>query len=228
MISFKGTFLPIIIIEIGKDISKDDLFVLKQKLEHSFFNKTYAAFVLKYHKEEILSDEKQFLVEKIKQILKEKNFRQVDSNIFLQKEDSNLRKNVPLMLNTTLRSGTQIIYKGDVIVFGNVNPGAEIIAGRNIIVMGKLRGLAWAGKEYEKEAYIMALSRKGSHLRFGKNFILKDFKKSSSPSLILFKNGQTQQFFLDDRKIYLPSLDTRYLIPDNYSLIQKTSKKTCR
>ena len=223
MISFKGTFLPVIIIEIGKDISKDDLFVLKQKLEHSFFNKTYAAFVLKYNKEEILSDEKQRLIKKIEQLLKEKNLTQIGSNIFLQKD--NLREDFPLMLNSTLRSGTQIIYKGDVIVFGNVNPGAEIIAGRNIIVMGKLRGLAWAGKEYEKEAYIMALSMKSSHLRFGKNFILKDFKKSSFPSLILFKNGQTQQFFLDDRKIYLPSLDTRYLMPGKYSLIQKTSKK---
>jgi septum site-determining protein MinC len=49
-----------------------------------------------------------------------------------------------------------VSYDGNIIVIGDVNPGAEISAGGNVIVMGKLRGMVHAGKFGNKETYIIA------------------------------------------------------------------------
>jgi len=45
----------------------------------------------------------------------------------------------------TVRSGEKIAAEGHVIVLGDVNPGAEVIAGSSIFVWGSLKGAAYAG-----------------------------------------------------------------------------------
>lgn len=66
----------------------------------------------------------------------------------------------------TVRNGQRIESMGDVVVIGDVNPGAEIIAGGSIAVFGKLRGLAHAGCSGNKEnACIAALSLNPKQLR---------------------------------------------------------------
>ena len=55
-----------------------------------------------------------------------------------------------------LRSGQKIEYEGSIVVIGDVNGGAEVIAGENIIVLGVLRGLAHAGAKGNKQAIIAA------------------------------------------------------------------------
>ena len=57
----------------------------------------------------------------------------------------------------TVRSGEKIAAEGHVIVVGDVNPGAEIIAGSSIFVWGSLRGAAYAGVPDHNEAVIAAL-----------------------------------------------------------------------
>lgn len=56
----------------------------------------------------------------------------------------------------TLRSGMGVSYDGNIVVVGDVNPGAELSAGGNVIVMGKLRGMVHAGKYGNKETYVIA------------------------------------------------------------------------
>jgi septum site-determining protein MinC len=73
-----------------------------------------------------------------------------------------------LILRRTLRSGQKIVYKGSVIVLGDVNPGAEISAGGDIIVMGKLRGVVHAGVRGDENVSVSALSLEPSQLRIGK------------------------------------------------------------
>jgi septum site-determining protein MinC len=63
----------------------------------------------------------------------------------------------PLYLKMTLRSGTEIVHSGSVIIWGDVNAGGEVIADGDILVWGKLRGKAHAGAKGNKEARIMAL-----------------------------------------------------------------------
>lgn len=60
------------------------------------------------------------------------------------------------IVKMTLRSGMSISYDGNIVVIGDVNPGAEVIAAGNVIVVGKLRGMVHAGKFGNKQTYIVA------------------------------------------------------------------------
>ncbi len=56
----------------------------------------------------------------------------------------------------SLRSGQKIEIEGSIVIIGDVNSGAEVIASENIIVQGALRGLAHAGAKGNKEAIVAA------------------------------------------------------------------------
>jgi septum site-determining protein MinC len=70
-----------------------------------------------------------------------------------------------LFLNRTIRSGTRIEFPGHVVVLGDVNPGAEIIAEGNVVVWGRLRGMVHAGCKGKTEAVICALDLSPTQLR---------------------------------------------------------------
>ena len=53
-----------------------------------------------------------------------------------------------------MRSGQKIEFEGSLVILGDVNGGAEVIAGENIVVLGHLRGLAHAGAKGNKKAII--------------------------------------------------------------------------
>lgn len=72
-----------------------------------------------------------------------------------------------LFLGRTLRSGTRIDFPGHVVVVGDVNPGAEIIAEGSILVWGRLRGSVHAGAKGEASAVICALELSPMQLRIG-------------------------------------------------------------
>jgi septum site-determining protein MinC len=52
-----------------------------------------------------------------------------------------------LVLHRSLRSGQRVEHRGDVIITGHVNDGAEVLASGNITVLGRLNGLLHAGCE---------------------------------------------------------------------------------
>ncbi len=56
----------------------------------------------------------------------------------------------------SLRSGQRLEFEGSLVIIGDVNAGAEVIAGENIVVLGILRGLAHAGAKGNKDAVIEA------------------------------------------------------------------------
>jgi septum site-determining protein MinC len=70
-----------------------------------------------------------------------------------------------LFISRTLRSGTRIEYNGHVVVFGDVNPGAEIVAEGNIIIWGRLRGMVHAGAKGNIQAVVCALDLSPTQLR---------------------------------------------------------------
>lgn len=73
------------------------------------------------------------------------------------------------MVYSTLRSGQKIESEHSVVVFGDVNSGAEIIAGGDIVVLGTLRGIAHAGAYDETGGgrVIFALNLQPTQLRIG-------------------------------------------------------------
>lgn len=70
-----------------------------------------------------------------------------------------------LFLDRTLRSGTRIEFGGHVVVLGDVNPGAEIVAEGNVIIWGRLRGMVHAGSKGNRRSVICALDFSPMQLR---------------------------------------------------------------
>ncbi|MCE2404174.1 MAG: hypothetical protein J4F43_03335 [Dehalococcoidia bacterium] len=75
----------------------------------------------------------------------------------------------PLLYKGTCRSGTVIRHDGDVVIWGDVNPGAQVSATRDIVVLGNLRGAAHAGSADvgASEAMVVAFSLRPMQLRIG-------------------------------------------------------------
>jgi len=59
-------------------------------------------------------------------------------------------------ITTTIRSGQVINYHGNLVIIGDVNPGAEIYADGNIIVLGHVKGDLYAGVSGNTNAIIAA------------------------------------------------------------------------
>lgn len=70
-----------------------------------------------------------------------------------------------LLVRRTLRSGQRIAFDGNVVVLGDVNPGAEVVAAGDIVVMGALRGVAHAGARGDEQAIVVALRLSPLQLR---------------------------------------------------------------
>lgn len=71
----------------------------------------------------------------------------------------------PLYIQMTLRSGTEIRHNGTVVVLGDLNPGSSVIAEGDILVWGRLRGVAHAGCKGNARCLIMALQLEPTQIR---------------------------------------------------------------
>jgi len=72
-----------------------------------------------------------------------------------------------ILVQRTLRSGQSIVHAGSVVIVGDVNPGAEVIAGGDVIVWGHLRGIVHAGATGDEERSVCALDLSPTQLRIG-------------------------------------------------------------
>lgn len=96
-----------------------------------------------------------------------------------------------LFINETLRSGRSIYHDGHVVVMGDVNAGAEIMAGGNVIVWGRLRGLVHAGSMGDETAVICALDLKPTQLRIANQIAIPpQDDEASVPEQAAIRDGQ--------------------------------------
>ena len=73
---------------------------------------------------------------------------------------------VPLQIHQgTLRSGDRLESEGSLLVLGDVNPGAQLLAAGHVLVWGTLRGVAHAGNQGDRKARIVALQLRPLQLR---------------------------------------------------------------
>jgi len=72
-------------------------------------------------------------------------------------EARNIGEETALFVNKTIRSGTRIEFPGNVVVLGDVNPGAEIVADGNVMIWGRLRGSVHAGAAGDENVTVCAL-----------------------------------------------------------------------
>lgn len=97
-----------------------------------------------------------------------------------------------LLLKETLRSGRSINHDGDVVIMGDVNAGAEVIAGGNVLVWGRLRGLVHAGALGDDTAVICALDLNPTQLRIADQIAIAPHEpgRAPHPEQATIKNGQ--------------------------------------
>lgn len=98
-----------------------------------------------------------------------------------------------LWVNKTLRSGTRIEFAGHVVVLGDVNPGAEIIAGGSVIIWGRLRGFVHAGAQGDRKAVVCALDLSPTQLRVADEIAVAPKRSGKpQPEIVRLKDGRLQ------------------------------------
>ena len=101
-----------------------------------------------------------------------------------------------VVVNRTLRGGQEIRTKSSVLVCGNVNPGAQIIAGGSIDIRGTCRGMVHAGAFGNQKAFVVADHLMPTQIRIA-DLIARspdtapgDLEKTTKPERASVKDGQ--------------------------------------
>jgi len=97
-----------------------------------------------------------------------------------------------LFLRRTVRSGQAIHHASNIIILGDVNPGAEIVASGDIIVWGVLRGMVHAGYPNNENAIVCSLLLAPVQLRIAHLLSRPPdgFQVQARPEFATIKNGQ--------------------------------------
>jgi septum site-determining protein MinC len=95
-----------------------------------------------------------------------------------------------IFISHTLRSGQRVECEGDIVVLGDVNDGAEVIAGGSIAVMGVLCGLAHAGATGRADVVVAANELRPKQLRIsGKIAMFPESEISGVPEIAEYSKG---------------------------------------
>ncbi len=110
--------------------------------------------------------------------------------------EQNVENSQTYFFKGSVRSGQKIEFDGSIVILGDVNSGAEVIAGDNIAVIGTLRGLAHAGAKGNKKAIIASHKIECPQLRIAN--IVKEIEKEE------IEESELKQFAsIIDEKIVL-------------------------
>ena len=110
--------------------------------------------------------------------------------------DTQLPGEDAVLLQRTLRSGHSVRHPGHVVVIGDVNPGAEIIAGGHVLVWGRLRGVVHAGAAGEESAMVCALDLAPTQLRIAGHITISPSRRG--------KPKPERAFIRDDQLVAEP------------------------
>lgn len=97
-----------------------------------------------------------------------------------------------VLVRLTLRSGRVVRHIGHVVVVGDVNPGAHIIAGGDVVVWGRLRGTVHAGATGNENSVVCALDLRPMQLRIANTIAItpEDALSRTHPEMAFVQNGQ--------------------------------------
>ncbi|WP_297518077.1 septum site-determining protein MinC [uncultured Clostridium sp.] len=95
-------------------------------------------------------------------------------------------------LRKSVRGGQSINYQGNIVIIGDVNHGAEVIADGNIAVFGNIKGRVFAGDNGNQKAIITAFSLEPEVLSIARVMTISpdDFEKPSYPEVAKMKDGE--------------------------------------
>ena len=175
-LSMRGP-LEVQIFVINESISSNQLSKLK-----NFFNKINirSLYIYSNNRETVLSG----------------NSLRINSTFVKEQEVKNKllflysKKKDDVFHNGTVRSGNRISSNGNLCIIGDVNPGAIVSAKKNIYVWGKLLGIAFAGKDGNKNACIASLYLNPLQLRIADIIAIgpKEKPKNHYPEIAVIEN----------------------------------------
>lgn len=105
----------------------------------------------------------------------------------------------------TLRSGQVLDCETSVVVIGDVNPGAKVISKGNIVILGALKGNAYAGANGNEQSFVAALDMDPVQIKIGDvigrsaDKSISDRKKKKQPIL----PAEPQVAIVKDGNIYI-------------------------
>ena len=102
--------------------------------------------------------------------------------------ESSVEQSETKFIRGNLRSGQREEFSGSIAILGDLNGGAEVIAVENIIVTGKIRGLAHAGANGNKKAIICANSIEPTQVRIAN--VLKEIPENNYKVPFIFLDGE--------------------------------------
>ena len=127
--------------------------------------------------------------------------RSVNRNRIRQQDMGNAwhhYRNDGLIIAGRVRSGQKIQARKHLVILGDLNPGAEVIAGGDIIILGCLQGKASAGQPDNEDAIIMALEFRPTQIQIG-GFVAAGIAGSSG-SYPEFASVENSAIVVDDYK----------------------------
>jgi len=101
-------------------------------------------------------------------------------------------ENQAMLHRKTLRSGQSIDFEGNVVILGDVNPGAEVEAAGDVVVMGTIRGVVHAGVGGRRESVVLALRLEPTQLRIADRALGDARRKQAEgkgPEMARLKDG---------------------------------------
>jgi septum site-determining protein MinC len=132
----------------GKKLTKDEFEELKELVENDYGMSVLGEYT---QDSDMLSDK-----EEVK-----------ENTMYEKLPYDNVVQDKVLMLRATVRSGQLIEYIGNIVIVGDVNPGAQIKATGSIVVMGTMRGVAHAGSNGDYGTFVAALNLLPAQIRIG-------------------------------------------------------------
>ena len=93
----------------------------------------------------------------------------------------------PYVYRGTLRSGQSVRHAGTVVVLGDVNPGAQVVSGGDVLVWGRLRGTVHAGAMGNARAIVTALDFEPVQMRIAQHIAMTPKSASNNPGYWFWK-----------------------------------------
>ena len=116
----------------------------------------------------------------------------------------------PFVHRGTLRSGQSCRHAGTVVILGDVNPGAQVISGGDVLVWGRLRGFVHAGAMGDEQALVAALDFEPVQLRIAGYIAMTPKGASNNPGYWFWKRdstGKPEVARVADEQIYVDPWD---------------------
>lgn len=123
-----------------------------------------------------------------------------------EKEKDETYKSQTVLIDRTMRSGQKVEYNGNVVVLGDVQPGAEVIAAGHVMIWGNLRGTVHAGATGDEKSVVCAMRLTPVQLRIASQVAVNPYSQDKTVDL------GPEVAYIKDQQILAESWDAKSFI----------------